>query len=160
MESRVGRPKLENPKNIDVKVRFDEQSYKSLLEYCKNNNLKKTDVLRKGVDKLLNLNKGLEYSHIKEYENFLKDFDIENFNSIDKESKRKQIQSLTSKLNELYGIIDKVRDHYLMSQYNFTYKELFNKSVEVRMPVDPYVFTLQREYYNLIMKLYEIIKIY
>ena len=49
----MGRPKVNNPKNIDVKVRFDETTHNRLLEYCDKNNLTKTEVIRKGVKLLL-----------------------------------------------------------------------------------------------------------
>lgn len=49
----MGRPKVNNPKNIDVKVRFDETTHKKILEYCNKTNLTKTEVIRKGVDLLL-----------------------------------------------------------------------------------------------------------
>lgn len=35
MSPRTGRPKSDNPKDIDVKVRFDKQSHEELMEYCK-----------------------------------------------------------------------------------------------------------------------------
>lgn len=53
MSPRTGRPKSENPKNIDVKVRFDEESNKKLLEYCENHHITRTEAIRKAVDLLL-----------------------------------------------------------------------------------------------------------
>ncbi len=53
MSPRTGRPKAENPKNIDVKVRFDEIRHKQLLDYCQKNNLTRTEAIRKGIDLLL-----------------------------------------------------------------------------------------------------------
>lgn len=53
MSPRTGRPKIEKPKNIDVKVRFDEESHEELLEYCKNQNVTKTQVIRKAVSEYL-----------------------------------------------------------------------------------------------------------
>ncbi|WP_330554601.1 CopG family transcriptional regulator [Schaedlerella arabinosiphila] len=50
---RTGRPKSENPKNIDVKVRFDEESNKKLLEYCEYHHITRTEAIRKAVDLLL-----------------------------------------------------------------------------------------------------------
>ncbi|EQE37877.1 ribbon-helix-helix, copG family protein [Clostridioides difficile CD38] len=49
----MGRPKVDNPKNIDVKVRFDENTHKKLLDYCEKENLTRTEAIRKGVDLLL-----------------------------------------------------------------------------------------------------------
>lgn len=53
MSPRTGRPRIEKPKNIDVKVRFDEESHEKLLEYCKNQNVTKTEVIRKAVSEYL-----------------------------------------------------------------------------------------------------------
>ena len=50
---KIGRPKVENPKNIDIKVRIDEKTNSRLLDYCKQNNLSKTEAIRKGLEKLL-----------------------------------------------------------------------------------------------------------
>lgn len=53
MSPRTGRPKAENPKNIDIKVRFDEEGNELLLEYCKRNNITRTEAIRKAVQMLL-----------------------------------------------------------------------------------------------------------
>ncbi|MGB6128478.1 MAG: CopG family transcriptional regulator [Psychrilyobacter sp.] len=50
---KIGRPKVESPKNIDIKVRIDEETNKKLLEYCKINNISRAEAVRKGIDKLL-----------------------------------------------------------------------------------------------------------
>lgn len=57
MSPQIGRPKVENPKNIDVKVRFDENSYKKLLKYCEEHKLTKTEAIRQGVKLLLETQK-------------------------------------------------------------------------------------------------------
>ncbi len=53
MSPRTGRPKVDNPKNIDVKVRFDEHLHNKLVEYCKNHNITRTEAIRQGIDLLL-----------------------------------------------------------------------------------------------------------
>lgn len=53
MSPRTGRPKAEKPKNVDVKVRFDEESHKRLMQYCKNHNMTRTETIRKAVDLLV-----------------------------------------------------------------------------------------------------------
>lgn len=53
MNPRIGRPKLEKPKNIDVKVRFDEETHIRMLKYCSENNITKTELIRKGVSLIL-----------------------------------------------------------------------------------------------------------
>lgn len=53
MSPRTGRPKVDNPKDIDVKVRFDKIEHEKLLKYCKEHNISRTEALRQGVRLLL-----------------------------------------------------------------------------------------------------------
>lgn len=53
MSPRTGRPKAENPKDIDVKVRFDKDLHEKLLEYCQKHNVTRTEAIRQGVHLLL-----------------------------------------------------------------------------------------------------------
>lgn len=53
MSPKTGRPKAENPKDINVKVRFDETLHSDLIEYCKKNNITRTEAIRQGVRLLL-----------------------------------------------------------------------------------------------------------
>lgn len=53
MSPRTGRPKVDNPKDIDVKVRFDKELHAKLLEYCKEHNITRTEAIRAGVYLLL-----------------------------------------------------------------------------------------------------------
>lgn len=57
MSPRTGRPKSENPKDIDVKVRFDKELHSELLKYCKDHNITRTEAIRQGVHLLLAKNK-------------------------------------------------------------------------------------------------------
>ncbi len=50
---KMGRPKSNNPKNIDIKVRIDSETNKKLLNYCKENNLTKAEVLRIELNRIL-----------------------------------------------------------------------------------------------------------
>lgn len=50
----VGRPKTDNPKNNDVKVRLDNETHKKLLNFCEKNNITKASAIRRGIDLLLN----------------------------------------------------------------------------------------------------------
>ena len=52
--AKMGRPTVENPKSIVLKARIDEETNKKLVEYCKKNNLTRTDVVRLGIQKVLN----------------------------------------------------------------------------------------------------------
>lgn len=54
MSPRTGRPKSENPKDIDVKVRFDKELHDKLLNYCQKNGITRTEAIRQGVHLLLN----------------------------------------------------------------------------------------------------------
>lgn len=49
MSPRTGRPKIANPKDIDVKVRFDKDLHEKLLSYCKEHNITRTEAIRQGV---------------------------------------------------------------------------------------------------------------
>lgn len=53
MSPKTGRPKVENPKDVDVKVRFDSDLHNKLLEYCKLHNITRTEAIRQGVHLLL-----------------------------------------------------------------------------------------------------------
>ncbi len=53
MSPRTGRPKAENPKDIDVKVRFDKDLHEKLLKYCQEHNITRTEAIRRGVQLLL-----------------------------------------------------------------------------------------------------------
>lgn len=53
MSPRTGRPKAEKPKNVDVKVRFDEESHERLMQYCENHSMTRTEAIRKAVDLLV-----------------------------------------------------------------------------------------------------------
>ena len=53
MSPRTGRPKAENPKDIDVKVRFDKELHERLLAYCKDHGITRTEAIRRGIYLLL-----------------------------------------------------------------------------------------------------------
>lgn len=53
MSPRTGRPKAENPKNNDVKVRLDAKTINELDMYCKENEVTRAEAIRKGIDLLL-----------------------------------------------------------------------------------------------------------
>ena len=53
MSPRTGRPKTDNPKTIEVKARIDEKTNEKLNNYCTKNNITRTDVVRKGIEKVL-----------------------------------------------------------------------------------------------------------
>lgn len=53
MSPRTGRPKSENPKDIDVKVRFDKETHEKLLRYCQDHGITRTEAIRQGIHLLL-----------------------------------------------------------------------------------------------------------
>lgn len=53
MSSKKGRPKVDNPKEFDIKVRFDKETHDKILKYSDENNITKADTIRKGVNLLL-----------------------------------------------------------------------------------------------------------
>ncbi len=53
MSPRTGRPKAEKPKTIEVKARIDEETNKKLVHYCNQNSISRTEVVRKGIDLVL-----------------------------------------------------------------------------------------------------------
>lgn len=53
MSPRTGRPKAENPKNNDIKVRIDSSTLKKLDEYCKQQCISKAEAIRQGIHLLL-----------------------------------------------------------------------------------------------------------
>lgn len=50
---KMGRPKSDNPLNVDIKVRIDEKTNKKLLEYCEKHDISRTEAIRKGIDWVL-----------------------------------------------------------------------------------------------------------
>ena len=53
MSPRTGRPKSENPLNVDVKVRLDSETSRRLDDYCKKHGITRTEAIRKGIHLLL-----------------------------------------------------------------------------------------------------------
>ncbi|NJD01575.1 MAG: CopG family transcriptional regulator [Ruminiclostridium sp.] len=57
MSPRTGRPKADNPKNISIKVRFDEEISSALTAYCTKYNISRTEAIRRGLKLLLSKEK-------------------------------------------------------------------------------------------------------
>lgn len=53
MNSKIGRPKIDNPKSIRYSVRLNEELEKKINEYAKKNNLSKGEVIRLALEKFL-----------------------------------------------------------------------------------------------------------
>ena len=52
MSPRTGRPKAEKPKNIQLKIRADEQTMQDLDFCCEKLNKTRSDVIRLGIQKV------------------------------------------------------------------------------------------------------------
>lgn len=53
MSPRTGRPKVDKPKTVEVKARIDEETNKKLVRYCEEHQLSRTDVVREGIQKVI-----------------------------------------------------------------------------------------------------------
>ena len=53
MAPKTGRPKADNPKCVDVKVRVDVATNQKLLSYAQKNNTTRAEVIRRGMDLIL-----------------------------------------------------------------------------------------------------------
>ena len=49
MSPRTGRPKIENPKDHDIKVRVDSETNAQIIEYAKKHNLSRTETIRRAI---------------------------------------------------------------------------------------------------------------
>lgn len=53
MSKKMGRPKSDNPKDIDLKVRIDKATNEELLAYCEANDITRAEAVRQGITMLL-----------------------------------------------------------------------------------------------------------
>lgn len=53
----MGRPKVDNPKQIKFSIRLDAETHDKLMKYADNNNITKTEAIRKGIETLLDSSK-------------------------------------------------------------------------------------------------------
>ena len=54
MSPRTGRPKAEKPLTVEIKARIDTETNERLMQYCKENDTTRTEVIRKGIEMVLN----------------------------------------------------------------------------------------------------------
>lgn len=57
MSPRTGRPKIEDPKQNDVKVRLTDATREQLDRYCKEHELTRAEAIRQGIHLLLSQEK-------------------------------------------------------------------------------------------------------
>ena len=53
MSPRTGRPPVDSPKDIGLKVRIDADVNAQLLAYCKHHGITRSEAIRKGIHRLL-----------------------------------------------------------------------------------------------------------
>lgn len=58
MSPRTGRPVIGKRKDVDIKVRIDEDTNKKLQSYCEKERVSRAEAIRRGIDMVLSdLNK-------------------------------------------------------------------------------------------------------
>ena len=50
---KTGRPKISDPKDVDVKVRLDKNTNQELLKYCSEHDITRAEAIRQGIHLLL-----------------------------------------------------------------------------------------------------------
>lgn len=50
---KIGRPIIGSLKNIDIKVRIDEETNKNLLKYCEENSITRAEAIRRAIAEML-----------------------------------------------------------------------------------------------------------
>lgn len=53
MSPKMGRPKSDNPKAFNFGVRLDKKTGEILEKYCKENNVTKSEAIRRGINLLI-----------------------------------------------------------------------------------------------------------
>ena len=51
-DKKIGRPKSNNPKSSPIHVRLDKESEAILAKYCNQENIPRTEGIRRGIQKL------------------------------------------------------------------------------------------------------------
>lgn len=52
MSPKIGRPKSSNPKSNPIHIRLDDECKEILDKYCEQENIPKTEGIRRGIQKL------------------------------------------------------------------------------------------------------------
>lgn len=52
-DKKMGRPVIGNPKNIDIKVRIDEETNKQLLKFCDEHGITRAESIRQAILSML-----------------------------------------------------------------------------------------------------------
>lgn len=52
-DKKMGRPVIGNPKNVDIKVRIDDETNEKLLKFCKDHGITRAESIRQAILKML-----------------------------------------------------------------------------------------------------------
>ena len=52
-DKKMGRPVIGNPKNVDIKVRIDEETNGRILKFCKDHGITRAEFIRQAILKML-----------------------------------------------------------------------------------------------------------
>lgn len=55
--SKMGRPKVSNPKIIKYSIRLDSETENRLVDYCERKNITKGEAIRRGINLLVDTDK-------------------------------------------------------------------------------------------------------
>lgn len=53
-QNKMGRPKVDSPKDIKFSIRLDKEYNEKLISYCEEKSISKGEAIRKGIDLLVN----------------------------------------------------------------------------------------------------------
>lgn len=56
MEKKMGRPKSNNPLNIDIKVRINQSTNEKILKICEKKHITRAEFIRNVIEEYLNIN--------------------------------------------------------------------------------------------------------
>lgn len=53
MSAKIGRPKIDKPKEFTLRARLDEETNEKVNNYCKEYKINRSEFLRKAIEKVL-----------------------------------------------------------------------------------------------------------
>lgn len=53
MNAKIGRPKVDTPKNVKYSIRLDQETEEKLKKYCEKQKITKGEAIRQGIHLLL-----------------------------------------------------------------------------------------------------------
>lgn len=55
--TKIGRPKVDNPKSIKYSIRIDNETENRLVKYCEKKHITKGEAIRRGINLLIDTDK-------------------------------------------------------------------------------------------------------